>query len=115
MAFNAGVKKLIVTDPKTKRHLPCVMCGSIYPMADAVHIVDEKEWVRQIGHDSKKNGIPLCPNCHRVFDEILRPYLYRALEAFGSRGLPRSWKQNNKLTVVDHNIISGKTPKKTTP
>jgi hypothetical protein len=113
MAFNGGVKKLIVTDPKTKQRLPCVLCGGIYPMADAVHIIDEKEWVRRIGHDSKKNGIPLCPNCHRVFDEILRPYLFRALEAFGSQDLPQSWRQNNKLTVVDHNIISGKTPKKT--
>lgn len=81
------------------------MCGGTYPMSDAVHIIDEKEWIRRIGHDSKKNGIPLCPNCHRIFDEILRPYLHRALQEFGARDLPDSWKQNNKLTVVDHNIL----------
>ena len=75
-------------------------------MADAVHIIDEKEWKKRKGHDSKKNGIPLCPNCHRVFDEILRPYLHRALHEFGSKDLPKTWEKNNKLTVLDHDILS---------
>ena len=74
-------------------------------MADAVHIIDKKEWVQRKKQDSQKNGIPLCPNCHRVFDEVLRPYLHRALHDFGVRDLPECWKRNNKLTVVDHDIF----------
>jgi hypothetical protein len=101
MPFNPGVKRLIVRDKKTGEHLPCVMCGKSYPLPDAVHIIDEKEWINKIGHDSKANGMPLCPNCHRVFDEILRPYLHRALEMFGCGNLPSSWSKPNKITVTE--------------
>ena len=100
MAFNQGVKKLVVRDKRTGEHLPCVMCGKTYPLPDAVHIIDEKEWVRKLGNDSKINGMPLCPNCHRVFDEVLRPYLYHALRKFGCQGVPESWARNNKHSVV---------------
>ena len=51
--------------------------------------------------DSKDNGIPLCPNCHRVFDEVLRPYLYRALVKYGCKGVPESWSKSNKMTVTE--------------
>jgi predicted restriction endonuclease len=101
LPFNPGVKKLVVRDRESGQHLPCVMCGITYPLPDAVHIIDEKEWKRKLGQDSKDNGIPLCPNCHRVFDEVLRPYLYKALTKFGSKGLPVSWKKNNKITVTE--------------
>jgi predicted restriction endonuclease len=101
MAFNPDVKKGIVRDRTTKIHLPCVMCGTSYPLPDAVHIIDEKEWKQKLKQDSKDNGIPLCPNCHRVFDEVLRPYLYRALAKFGCTNLPDTWKKNNKLTVTE--------------
>ena len=104
MAFNPGVKKLVVRDKKTGQHLPCVMCGREYPLPDAVHIVDENEWREKLGKDSKTNGIPLCPNCHRVFDEVFRPYLYRALKAFGCTGLPGPWAKNNKTTVTDRHL-----------
>lgn len=73
-------------------------------MPDAVHIIDEKEWKRQVGSDRQCNGIPLCPNCHRVFDEILRPYLHKALHTFGATGLPNSWKGNNKITVTEQDL-----------
>jgi predicted restriction endonuclease len=73
-------------------------------LPDAVHIIDEKEWKQRIGSDRQINGIPLCPNCHRVFDEVLRPYLYRALSAFGIKGLPESWQKNNKLTVSEGSL-----------
>ena len=43
MAFNQGVKKLIVKDKTTGKHLPCVLCGKTYPLPDAVHIIDEEE------------------------------------------------------------------------
>ena len=101
MAFNPEVKHKIVRDRKTGRHHPCVICGTQYPLPDAVHIIDEKEWKRRNACDRQANGMPLCPNCHRVFDEVLRPYLYRALTEFGATGLPESWKQNNKLTVTE--------------
>ena len=105
MAFNPEVKRKIVrrkiVRDKEDEHLPCVMCGVTYPLPDAVHIIDEKEWKERVGCDRQINGIPLCPNCHRVFDEVLRPYLFRALLAFGATGLPKSWKGNNKLTVTE--------------
>jgi predicted restriction endonuclease len=100
MAFNPDVKRKIVRDKEGNR-VPCVMCGVRYPLPDAVHIVDEKEWKAVHSCDRQINGIPLCPNCHRVFDEVLRPYLYRALSAFGATGLPKSWAVNNKLTVTE--------------
>ncbi len=103
-AFNGKVKEKVVRDRKTREHLPCVMCGSRYPLPDAVHIVDKKEWCARIGEDRQVNGIPLCPNCHRVFDEVLRPYLYRALEGFGAKDLPESWKGSNKLSVSEENL-----------
>jgi len=52
------------------------------------------------------NGIPLCPNCHRVFDEVLRPYLYRALSAFGATGLPKSWTASNNSQLPNSHWIS---------
>lgn len=104
MPFNPDVKRKIVRDRKTNEHLPCVMCGVKYPLPDAVHIVDEQEWKKKVGHDSQCNGIPLCPNCHRVFDEVLRPYLYKALTIFGAAGLPNSWKSNNKITVTEQQL-----------
>jgi hypothetical protein len=103
MPFNPGVKKLIERD-KEGKHLPCVMCGRTYPLPDAVHIIDEKEWKTEKGQDSKDNGMPLCPNCHRVFDEILRPYLYRALKKYGCDKLPETWAQSNKITVSEQPI-----------
>jgi hypothetical protein len=105
MAFNPEVKRKIVRDKTTKEHLPCLMCGVRYPLPDAVHIIDEKEWKGRVGCDRQVNGIPLCPNCHRVFDEVLRPFLYKALLDFGATGLPDSWKKNNKvLSVIEQDI-----------
>src|ERR1035441_6081382 len=103
MAFNPDIKRKIVRDKEGNR-VPCVMCGVRYPLPDAVHIIDEKEWKRKKGCDRQVNGIPLCPNCHRVFDEVLRPKLYEALAEFHVIGLPESWKTNNKLTVIEQDI-----------
>jgi predicted restriction endonuclease len=100
LAFNPDVKAKIVRN-KDGKHLPCAMCGTGFPLPDAVHIIDEKEWKKKIGHDSQINGIPLCPNCHRVFDEDLRPRLHRALKSFGIDGLPLTWEKNNKLSDPD--------------
>ena len=104
MAFNPEIKRKIVRDRSTDKHLPCLMCGTSFPLPDAVHIIDEKEWKVKVGCDRQCNGIPLCPNCHRVFDEVLRPYLYKSLEAFGATGLPESWKGNNKISVTEQRL-----------
>ena len=53
MAFNQGVKKLIVRN-KDGVYKPCVMCGKTYPLPDAVHIIDENEWKAVIGQLVKK-------------------------------------------------------------
>jgi hypothetical protein len=99
MPFTPRAKRLVVRD-KTGKHFPCIMCGKTYPLPDAVHIIDKKEWKAKLGQDSKTNGMPLCPNCHRIFDEELRPHLYRALNKFGATELPNSWMKNNKLSVT---------------
>ena len=101
MAFNPDVKKKITLDKITKEPLPCVMCGKTYPLPDAVHIIDEKEWKKIYHQDSQVNGIPLCPNCHRIYDENLRPKLYAALKRFGCDHLPKTWEKSNKITVQD--------------
>ena len=99
MAFNQREKRLVVRN-KDGNYKPCVMCGKTYPLPDAVHIIDEKEWKNVIGHDSKINGIPLCPNCHRVFDDVLKPYIYKSFEKFGVINMPKGWSKNNKVSEV---------------
>ncbi len=98
MAFNPKVKAKIVRNRDTREFLPCVLCGTTHVRPDAAHIIDEEEWRERNGMDRQLNGMPLCPNCHRVFDEVLRPRLYRALEHFGCEDLPDSWRKNNKLS-----------------
>jgi predicted restriction endonuclease len=76
----------------------------LFPLPEAVHIIDKKEWKAKINADRQLNGIPLCPNCHKVFDEVLRPYLHRALQVFGSRDIPKCWEQSNKISVTDKHL-----------
>jgi hypothetical protein len=104
-AFNPGVKAKVVRDA-AGAHLPCVMCGTRYPEPDAVHIIDKEEWCGRVGMDRQTNGMPLCPNCHRIFDEVLRPRLAVALREFGVQGLPECWSRNNKLSPPDHEPVS---------
>ena len=69
---------------------PCCLCGWQAGRRHAAHIIDdgaEKEW----------NAISLCPNCSTVFDEVLRPLLYKALTEYGSEKLPKSWSKDNKM------------------
>jgi predicted restriction endonuclease len=100
MPFNPDTKRKIVRG-KDGNHLPCKMCGITYPPPDAVHIIDEKEWKQKKKSDLQCNGIPLCPNCHRVFEEYLRPKLFNALKEFGVEGLPKCWRKNNKISDLD--------------
>ena len=107
MAFNRGVKSKIVQDREAKRHRPCLMCGTICPPPDAAHIIDEREWEASVGCDRQSNGIPLCPNCHRVFDEVLRPRLCKALKEFGTSNLPESWRTSNKRSAREQDPPAG--------
>ncbi|MCE9584698.1 MAG: hypothetical protein K8T20_19575 [Planctomycetes bacterium] len=71
---------------------PCRWCGWAAGRRHAAHIIDEgpeKEW----------NAISLCPNCSTMFDEKVRPLLYRALKEFGVKKLPASWSKDNKISV----------------
>jgi len=104
-AFNPEVKAKIVRDRITGEHLPCVMCGTRYPLPDAVHIIDKEEWCFRVRVDRQVNGMPLCANCHRIFDEVLRPRLAAALREFGAQGLPECWGRNNKLSVADQEVL----------
>ena len=100
VAFKGQTKCKIVRDPKSEERRPCAMCGTRHPSPDAAHIIDGAEWKDRLGRDRQSNGIPLCPNCHKVFDEFLRPRLYAALIEFGATGLPEGWKKSNKITVA---------------
>ena len=100
MPFKAGLKRKIVRDAETGDPLGCVMCGRTYPLPDAVHIIDQKEWAAAGLAPDEVNGIPLCPNHHRVYDDLMRPYLYKALQAYGATGLPKTWSICNKMSHV---------------
>lgn len=86
MAFSPSQKRSI------KAPKECLMCSHKRPL-DAVHIIDEMA-------KPSVNGIYLCKNCHSAFEDILRPYLYKALQAFDvkSNGLPPSWARSNKIS-----------------
>jgi len=68
---------------------PCEWCGWQTEKRDAAHIIDE------IKKAEEYNALSLCPNCHRIFEDKIRPKLYSALKEFGK--LPESWKKSNKL------------------
>ena len=105
MAFPQTLQKRILRDRETKKPFPCVMCGTTFPLPEAAHIVDGKEWIQTVGAEQVVNGFPLCPSCHKVYDDVLRPYLFRSLEAFGTKNLPKCWKRSNKVSnVTDSNL-----------
>src|SRR5438874_1130266 len=70
---------------------PCAWCGWTAGRRHAAHIIDERP-------DEEWNAISLCPNCSTVFDEVVRPKFYRALQEFGCVQLPPSWKKDNKIS-----------------
>jgi len=108
MPFKRNIQRKVLRDKETGKPLPCVMCGTIFPLPEAAHIIDEKEWTARLEADRQKNGIPLCPNCHKIFDEVLRPYLYGALKLFGARRIPKCWRRSNKIsTVTDKHLPLG--------
>ena len=75
---------------------PCEWCGWQSASRHAAHIIDEvtgsKEW----------NALSLCPNCSTVFDDKIRPKLYKALTEYNVKAkevLPKSWKKSNKVSL----------------
>ena len=72
---------------------PCEWCGWHAGRRHAAHIIDEME-------HPEWNALSLCPNCSTVFDEKIRPKLYKALHEFGATGLPESWKKDNKMSYI---------------
>lgn len=83
---NRGLAKRVAKDP-------CQWCGWNAGRRHAAHIIDEgleKEW----------NAISLCPNCSTIFDDKIRPMLYKALIEYGVVGLPMSWSKDNKISPV---------------
>jgi len=88
-------------DRKKAKHINtkrCEWCGWSAGRRHAAHIIDEAEhpdW----------NGLCLCPNCATVFDEVIRPKLYRALKEYGAMGLPESWKKDNKISEAVAEVV----------
>jgi predicted restriction endonuclease len=100
MPFHPDTKRRIVRD-RDGKHKPCAMCGRSFPPPDAAHIINSKEWKKKKLMDSQVNGMPLCKTCHTVFDDYLRPKLYKALKEFGVKRLPQSWKNSLKRQIKD--------------
>ena len=70
---------------------PCEWCGWNSGLRHAAHIIDE------IKEPKKWNALSLCPNCHQIFEDKIRPRLFLALKEFGSENLPKSWSKSNKI------------------
>jgi hypothetical protein len=81
--------------------LPCEWCGWRAGRRHAAHIIDE---IKTAG-EGRWNALSLCPNCATVFDEVIRPKLYRALKKFGTKNLPPSWHKDNKIAEAIEEAI----------
>lgn len=81
--------------------VPCEWCGWQAGRRHAAHIIDE---VKSAG-EGRWNALCLCPNCATVFDEVIRPKLYTALQKYGSTNLPTSWRKDNKITQAIQEVI----------
>src|SRR5260370_41701093 len=91
MAFNnRGLAKRVAKQP-------CTWCGWIAGRRHAAHIIDE-------GPEAEWNAISLCPNCSTVFDEVVRPMFYKALQEFGCVQLPQSWSKDNKISEIANRL-----------
>ena len=79
----------------------CEWCGWQAGRRNAAHIIDE---IKNAGK-GQWNALSLCPNCAAVFDEIIRPKLYRDLKEYGASGLPESWRKDNKITEAIEEVV----------
>ena len=65
----------------------CEMCGNFVAIREKAHIVAEKG-------RGRINTLMLCPTCHRMLDTRLKPRLYEALKAYGTKNIPESWTKS---------------------
>ena len=72
--------------------LPCEWCGWQAGPRHATRIIDE------ISGSQNWNAVSLCPNCAAMFDDKIRPKLYKALSEYGTTNLPKSWQRSNKIS-----------------
>jgi hypothetical protein len=79
---------------KTSSSKPCQWCGWEVGRRHAAHIIDEFKTAGK----GQWNALSLCPNCHTIFDDVIRPKLYAALKEYGVTGLPNSWKKDSKIS-----------------
>ena len=92
MAFkNRNLAKRIAKEP-------CAWCGWTAGRRHAAHIIDE-------GPEAEWNAISLCPNCSTVFDEVVRPKFYKALQEYGCTNLPHSWLKDNKISEAIDKVL----------
>lgn len=81
---------------------PCEWCGWQAGRRHAAHVIDE---IKSAG-EGRWNALSLCPNCATVFDEVIRPKLYIALQKFGAKNLPPSWRKDNKISEAIHEALA---------
>ncbi len=86
----------------------CQICGAKFPNLKNnglkfSHVVSKKI---DKGTDEKVNCLALCPNCADVFDIVIKPAIYDALEKLNNKTVPDSWKngENRKSSLIDKNL-----------
>jgi hypothetical protein len=82
----------------------CDWCGWDAGRRHAAHIVDEQK----SAGEGQWNALALCPNCSTVFDELIRPKLYRALIKWKPEleaMLPQSWRKDNKISEAIESVV----------
>lgn len=82
-ACNPGVKKRVVTNPKIGEGWSVCCAGALTDVRHGAHDPQEGVGLAGSATTAKERNPALRPNCHSVFDETMRPFLYRALGEFG--------------------------------
>jgi len=79
----------------------CEMCGNYVAIRQNAHIVADAGRARI-------NILKLCPSCHVMFDDRLKPRLYKALNAAGVTNLPKNWEKSYHLQAIEASMASPK-------
>ncbi len=88
----------------------CQICGTKFHGQKKnglkfAHIISKKI---DNGTDEKVNCLALCPNCADVFDVVIKPAIYDALEKFNNKTVPASWKdgEGRRGKLIDKDLPS---------
>ena len=65
----------------------CEMCGHGVKIRQKAHIVAE-------GKKAGDNLLMLCPSCHMMFDNHVKPKIFKSLKQIGVKNLPGSWEKS---------------------